>query len=46
MNQNSLKLLFLVCLLSLQSMYAQTTVTGTITDALDGSASTRCYSNC
>lgn len=38
MNQNSLKLLFLVCLLSLQSMYAQTTVTGTITDALDGSA--------
>jgi TonB-dependent SusC/RagA subfamily outer membrane receptor len=36
MNQNSLKLLFLVCLLSLQSMYAQTTVTGTITDALDG----------
>ena len=38
MNQNSLKLLFFVCLLSLQSMYAQTTVTGTITDALDGSA--------
>ena len=38
MNQNSLKLLFLVCLLSLQSMYAQTTVTGTITDANDGSA--------
>ncbi len=37
MNQNSLKLLFFVCLLSLQSMYAQTTVTGTITDALDGS---------
>ncbi len=36
MNQNSLKLLLLVCLLSLQSMYAQTTVTGTITDALDG----------
>lgn len=36
MNQNSLKLLFLVCLLSLQSMYAQTTVTGTITGALDG----------
>ncbi len=36
MNQNSLKLLFLACLLSLQSMYAQTTVTGTITDALDG----------
>ena len=36
MNQNSLKLLFLVCLLSLQSMYAQTTVTGTISDALDG----------
>lgn len=38
MNQNSLKLLLFVCLLSLQSMYAQTTVTGTITDALDGSA--------
>lgn len=36
MNQNSLKLLFLVCVLGLQSLYAQTTVTGTITDALDG----------
>lgn len=38
MNQNSLKLLFVACLLSLQTMYAQTTVTGTITDALDGAA--------
>ncbi len=38
MNQNSLKLLFFACLLSLQSMYAQTTVTGTITDALDGNS--------
>ena len=36
MNQNSLKLLFLVCVLGLQSLYAQTTVTGTITDTNDG----------
>jgi len=38
MIQNSLKLLFLVCLLGLQSLYAQTTITGKVTDALDGSA--------
>ena len=37
MIKNSLKLLFLVCVFGMQSIYAQTIVTGTITDATDGS---------
>ena len=36
MTQKVLKLLFLICIFSFQSFYAQTTVTGKITDALDG----------
>ena len=38
MNQKVRKLLFLTCILLIQGVYAQTTVTGTITDANDGSA--------
>ncbi|RUA06462.1 MAG: SusC/RagA family TonB-linked outer membrane protein, partial [Flavobacteriia bacterium] len=36
MKQNSLRLLFLIGMLGFQSLIAQTTVTGTITDAADG----------
>ncbi len=36
MIQNLFKLLLVVCIFGMQSMYAQTTVTGTITDAKDG----------
>jgi TonB-linked SusC/RagA family outer membrane protein len=36
MTQKVLKLLFLICIFSFQSFYAQTTVSGKITDALDG----------
>ena len=32
MNQKVLKLLFLICVFAIQSVYAQTTVTGTVTD--------------
>ncbi len=37
MIKNSLKLLFLICMFGMQSIYAQTIVTGKITDATDGS---------
>lgn len=36
MTQKVLRLLFLICIFSIQSFYAQTTVTGKITDAQDG----------
>ncbi|MEN8124824.1 MAG: SusC/RagA family TonB-linked outer membrane protein [Bacteroidota bacterium] len=36
MFKNLLKLLFLVCVFGMQTIYAQITVTGTITDAQDG----------